>query len=251
MTTKTILKHGLIYIYEDYKDGRAARRINELTDIGQAIYRSPFGTMKAILLKKSWWDARVAAYTAVKAPLLSLVGEVRDDDYMGKNLSFMVDLIRGNPQVISREKVIISEGTTAKGIKTYFLTKTKKYYIDPNPLILEDSTRRGGDISAVLTHPGLYNFLNTAPVATVYVGAGNGIIGGVMGTPGGTITEVFTILAINPTTFSVTGTVSGFIGNATVGTQFVSPQILFLITAGGVPFVAGDKFTVTTKVFQF
>jgi hypothetical protein len=57
--------------------------------------------------------------------------------------------------------------------------------------------------------------------------------------------EVWTIAAVNPTTFSVTGSVTGFTGNATVGTLYDNGKIAFTITAGATPFVAGDTFTVT------
>jgi flagellar hook protein FlgE len=87
----------------------------------------------------------------------------------------------------------------------------------------------------------------TAPTATTptYAGTGNGVLSGV--TAGaGAVPETFTIAAVDATHFSVTGSVSGLLGTATVGTAFTSPQINLSIAAGSTAFVAGDTFTVAT-----
>jgi flagellar hook protein FlgE len=87
----------------------------------------------------------------------------------------------------------------------------------------------------------------TAPTAgtPTYVGTGNGTISGVAAA-GASVAETFTIAAVDATHFTVTGSVSGLLGTATVGTPFTSGQIGFTITAGGTAFVAGDTFTVAT-----
>jgi flagellar hook protein FlgE len=86
----------------------------------------------------------------------------------------------------------------------------------------------------------------TTPAATgaaAYAGTGNGTITGVAA--GATaVPETITIAAIDPTHFSVTGSVSGNLGTATVGTPFTSGPIDFTLNAGGTAFVAGDTFTV-------
>lgn len=78
-----------------------------------------------------------------------------------------------------------------------------------------------------------------------YAGTGNGTISAYIGTAT-SVTEMFTITAINATTFSVVGSVSGALANATVGTPYTSAKINFTITAGGTAFVAGDVFTLQT-----
>jgi flagellar hook protein FlgE len=78
-----------------------------------------------------------------------------------------------------------------------------------------------------------------------YTGTGNGTISGVSAGPG-SVAETITIAAVDATHFSVTGSASGALGTATVGTPFVSGQISFTIAAGATPFVAGDAFTVAT-----
>lgn len=75
---------------------------------------------------------------------------------------------------------------------------------------------------------------------------------GPVGTGNGTLTgaairtrETFTLTAIDATHFTVRGSSSGLLANATTGTPYVSPQVSFTLTVGGTAFVAGDKFTIT------
>jgi flagellar hook protein FlgE len=87
----------------------------------------------------------------------------------------------------------------------------------------------------------------TAPTASVptYAGTGNGAMSAV--TAGaGSVAETITMTAIDATHFAVSGSVSGALGTATVGTPFTSSQINFTITAGSTPFVANDAFTLNT-----
>src|SRR5258708_39927087 len=51
---------------------------------------------------------------------------------------------------------------------------------------------------------------------------------------------------VDATRFTVSGSVSGVLGTATVGTAFASGQIGLMIAAGSTAFIAGDKFTVAT-----
>lgn len=53
----------------------------------------------------------------------------------------------------------------------------------------------------------------------------------------------WTAKALTPTTFSITGTRSGFVGNATIGIQFACDDIALTITSGLTPFVVGEFFT--------
>lgn len=85
-----------------------------------------------------------------------------------------------------------------------------------------------------------------------FVGSGNGRLRGPGGTVGGyigtaaSVTETLTLTATSATSFTVFGSVSGPLGTATVGTDFTSAVAAFRIEAGGVPFVAGDYFTLNT-----
>src|SRR5574343_1285528 len=63
------------------------------------------------------------------------------------------------------------------------------------------------------------------------------------------VTEVITLTctaaAANSGTFSVSGSMSGALGTATVGTTFTSAVIRFTITDGGVDYQVGDNFIIT------
>ncbi len=89
----------------------------------------------------------------------------------------------------------------------------------------------------------------TAPTAgTPSYGAlnvGNGTISGVIA-GAAAVAETITMTATSATTFTVTGSKSGLLGTATVGTPFTSGQIGFTINAGSTPFAAGDTVSVTT-----
>jgi len=55
--------------------------------------------------------------------------------------------------------------------------------------------------------------------------------------------ETWTVTATSATDFTVVGSVSGTHANATLGTGYTSSNgVSFLISAGNIPFVAGDKF---------
>jgi flagellar hook protein FlgE len=54
------------------------------------------------------------------------------------------------------------------------------------------------------------------------------------------------LTATSATQFTVTGSVTGALGTATVGTPFTSSQLNFTIAAGSTAFAAGDTITVPT-----
>jgi len=60
------------------------------------------------------------------------------------------------------------------------------------------------------------------------------------------VAETFTITATSATNFTVTGSVTGSLPAATVGTPYAEDEIEFTITAGGTAFVSGDEFTIST-----
>ena len=92
----------------------------------------------------------------------------------------------------------------------------------------------------------------TSPVKT---GTGNGTMSEVGVQDKSTLTETWTITCTeeveNGGNFSVVGSVSGNVGNASVGSEFKYPNtddymIKFTITDGAVDFAVGDKFTFNT-----
>jgi flagellar hook protein FlgE len=75
--------------------------------------------------------------------------------------------------------------------------------------------------------------------------AGNGTISG-LGASGSTVAQTITLTATSATQFTVTGSVSGALGTATVGSPFSSAQVGFTINEGSTAFAAGDTITVPT-----
>jgi flagellar hook protein FlgE len=74
---------------------------------------------------------------------------------------------------------------------------------------------------------------------------GNGTITGLAPTAE-TVPQTITLTATSATQFTVTGSVSGALGTATVGTPFTSSQVDLTVNAGSTAFVAGDTMTVPT-----
>lgn len=76
---------------------------------------------------------------------------------------------------------------------------------------------------------------------------GNGTLTAVEASPT-SVTETWTLTctaaATNSGTFSVVGSVSGNVGNATVGTTFTHAKITFLISDGATDFIVNDTFTI-------
>ena len=81
--------------------------------------------------------------------------------------------------------------------------------------------------------------------APSFSGSGNGKI---TAWDGGTasLAETFTLTATSATAFSVVGSASGNLGTTTVGTPFAHAKIGFTLTAGTIPFLAGDAFRINT-----
>lgn len=81
-----------------------------------------------------------------------------------------------------------------------------------------------------------------------FSGIGNGKITAlVTNTP---IAEQWTIVALNTTSFVVTGSISGSYGTATVNIQYSNPKISFMIISGIIGFAAGDTFTFNIQGHQ-
>lgn len=93
----------------------------------------------------------------------------------------------------------------------------------------------------------LHAFLTTTGSAynLAYTGTGNGTLTAYDG-GADSVAETFTITASDATTFAVVGSVSGSLGNATVGSAFAHANLNFLLTAGATPFVAGDTWILNT-----
>jgi phage tail sheath protein FI len=82
------------------------------------------------------------------------------------------------------------------------------------------------------------------PVATtpVLTAAGNGTMTTPTASSPFVRLESIDIIFTSATEFTVQGSVSGIIGNGTVGVAFTSTKVNFTVTSGSTPFVAGDYF---------
>jgi hypothetical protein len=253
VATLTFLKDDGLFIYEDYLKGRAALRIKELSTAipSQVIKRTSGGDPQAVLVSKAWYDARVAAFNAGDTPLFSNLKELVDDDFMGSNLSLMIDLIRGKKQTVLQSASTTNRGITQDDFGVWSIVEFKEFFRDDSTAVpFEDTSRLGGDVQALLLHNAHHAALAATPVATIYAGTGDGTIVSTLH-HGGAVTETITVTATSATSFDVVGTVSGAIGTLTVGTTFVSEQITIDITAGGTPFVATDVFTIDSVAAVF
>ncbi len=82
------------------------------------------------------------------------------------------------------------------------------------------------------------------PVATtpVLTAAGNGTMTTPTATSPFVRLESVDVIFTSATEFTVQGSLTGIIGNGTVGVAFTSTKVNFTVTAGSTPFVAGDYF---------
>jgi len=79
------------------------------------------------------------------------------------------------------------------------------------------------------------------------IGVGTGTVTGILADSQIVKPENYTLMALDANTFTVTGSITGLIGVATVGVLFDSTKINFTINAGATPFQGGDYFQFSTK----
>jgi len=241
--TKTLLKNDNVFIYEDYKGGRSALRLREFSTANpaQQIRRNSNGPIKAVLVSKAWWDAQAAIFAADIAAVPAAAIQMVDDDFMGVNLSTMIDLVVGHAETVVQAKRVAADGFGLKYFKAYSILDKKKFYQDDSNVIVDGA--RGGNALGYLIHPSHYAALLAATVAGAFVGAGNGTAL-VELYNGFAVLETFTITLTSATAYTVVGSVSGALGAGVVGKPFETAVARFTLTAGTIAFVAADVFTV-------
>jgi len=143
----------------------------------------------------------------------------------------------------SANTVPITTGETLSQLASYI----NGHNLGVNANVVTDAA--GPRLSLLSNTAGQSGSLTLTPLGSTgapsFSGTGDGIISGLRGGPASTA-ETITLTALDATHFSVTGSVSGALGVATVGTAFTSNQIGFTINNGDTPFEAGDTFTVAT-----
>lgn len=250
--TITILKHSDTYVFADYLNGRAIRRCRELSDDKpvQLISRhKEDGAPVLVLMKPSEWDAYLAAYSALSAAVWSYRMVDRSDDFLGRNMTTIAWLLNHAPEVPAEMRKAIEEGTSNSAFEVCKILNTKQYYVQDfkgDPL----GASKGGDAVGYVVSYKMYQGMQETPVATTFSGTGNGKIAPEL-CPGLSVTEDITLTctaaAANGGVFSVVGSVSGNLGNATVGIPFVSSKFKCLISDGTVDFAVGAAFVVKSR----
>lgn len=95
----------------------------------------------------------------------------------------------------------------------------------------------------------------SAGAAVAGANTGNGTVGTISVNNAFTKTETITLTcvnaAVNSGLFQVSGSISGPLGNATVGVGFSSNPIAFLISDGSTDFIVGDSFTIATVASNY
>lgn len=149
-----ILKHSGNYVYDDYLQNRAVLRVKELTDVNpvQTIIRSKTKSEPvAYLVKSDWYDAQ-----SPSSPLpIKLTSTT--DDYLGFDLSKMVNIINGIAEVTSEMREIVNEGPAQDHFKAYAVMLTKEFYKDTSDIVSFDTALSVGGVAvAYLVNPVLY-----------------------------------------------------------------------------------------------
>lgn len=83
--------------------------------------------------------------------------------------------------------------------------------------------------------------------STTYSGLGDGTLNDAAVGSSALEAQEWTVMAVAPTVFTVTGSVTGIKPSATVGVPYSNGFISFVINAGTTPFIPGDTFTTTVR----
>ena len=82
---------------------------------------------------------------------------------------------------------------------------------------------------------------------TTYSGLGDGTLNDALVGASALEAQEWTVMAVAPTVFTVTGSVTGIKPSATVGVPYSNGFISFVLNAGSTAFIPGDTFTITVK----
>lgn len=179
---------------------------------------------------------------------------------------------------LAKEFVIIptSDDTTYKGRnfkywKGIFVGEAESEYGPDKKLVFKakmkfypDTTKPAGEWLGFFGDPAAGALVPSSAAAAVPGGGnvGNGTVTGISTTDGFTKTETWTLTCIaavlNGGLFSVTGSVTGARGVATVGSAYASnvlvpanSEIFLTINDGATDFAVGDSFTIATTAAQY
>ncbi len=135
--------------------------------------------------------------------------------------------------------------TIKNGNIPYDLAGGDEFTFDVSGGFVVTSLDSGAPDVGVITPDVIFNY-RAKEESPVVSGVGNGTIKLTNIDQTQAVEETWTITATSPTNFTVTGSISGALSNATVGTQY-NDIISFKITNGLTSFVSGDEFTIEIK----
>jgi hypothetical protein len=146
MATLTLLKEKGIYSYYDFTIPRAALRLDELqSDNVMAIARTDNGPVVAYLISAAWYTGQLALISSNQGTAPSVSITTRADDYLGGNVSTLVNLVNGTPEVASEQPWFNNAGTTYSAYKMFGFVRTAQFWEDPDKAKLEALNQEGGN----------------------------------------------------------------------------------------------------------
>jgi hypothetical protein len=246
MTSTIFLSSPTTYTYDNVQGQRTIQVLRQLSAANpvHAIKRLVASEITGYLVAKDWWDAKVADFAAVVAAVPGYSLAEKDATFLSRNLSVLMDLLNGVVQTSAQADRAAMEGLSINGFAVFSFVASSSYFVDDSDRIaMEPNTKKQGVVLGYLIHPKHYAALAGTPTAGSYAGTGDGTIS-VGLNPGTSVLETLTFTATSATSFTVSGTVSGALGTATVGVLFTAPGFTATITDGATAFVGGDLFTV-------
>ena len=214
--------------------------INALTDVTGPLNNLTATSSATSILTATAQAAAVAGnHTVVVTNLANTSSLYTDPVANGAVLSGTLGLKVGSAAVVPI--TIDSSNNTLATLATYITNQN----LGVTANVINDAN--GQRLALISNATGQAGNLSLAATASQqsYSGTGDGTITAL--TPGaGAAAETITLTATDDTHFDVTGSVSGSLGTATVGTPFTSANVNFTINAGATDFQAGDAFTLAT-----
>ncbi len=224
---------------------------NNLTNLATAVQElsDPLGPLAAVAASSSQPGVLTASAQSSAAASTHQISVTN----LVSSASAYTDVVPGGTLSAGGFTLQVGTGTVARVATsagetlTQLVSSINSQQIGVTANVISDAN--GSRLSLLSNTTGQPGNLTIVPVGSAgspsYTGAGNGAISGLAG-GSASVAETYTITATDATHFSVTGSVSGVLGTATVGTAFTSNQIGFTIAQGATPFQAGDTFTVAT-----
>lgn len=259
MVDKVLLKNDGVFVADDYQGlYKAAGRLRELAVDGYQEIKRNAGNglgsapaVEAVLMSAASYDAALASIASNEYPSISALDAVEFiDDDLGRNITQYMDLIQGKAQVASLQSKVNALGKSKDAFALFKFINSKTTLVDNSSAVSVDDSNLGDKVLGYLMHPKMASYLNNVDdlTATAFVGTGDGTIAVTL--KEGSVAETITVTASGDgpgATFAVVGSVSGALGNVVSDGGAVDlGTVIIEITDGGIDFLTGDEFTITS-----